>query len=145
MSNPRIAVRPHDDPTYDVDPGRGWVLFAGIILAIVGVVNIGYGIAAIDESTFYVQGVEFVFGSLQLWGWFLLVIGVVQICVSVGIVRETEWGRWLGILSASINGMLQFFVMPAYPLYGVMILMIDVIVVFGLLTYGGRDRHSLAG
>jgi hypothetical protein len=140
-----MPVRPHDDPTYDVDPGHGWVLFAGIVLAVVGVVNIGYGLAAVDNSQFYVRDVAFVIGDLQLWGWFLLVVGVVQIVTSVGIWRATEWGRWLGILSASINGFIQFFVMPASPLYAVMVFMIDVIVVFGLLTYGGRDRYNLAG
>ena len=56
----------------------------------------------------------------------------------------TEWGRWLGIAFAMINGFIQFLVMPAQPLWAVMVLMIDVIIVFGLLTYGGRDRHSLA-
>ena len=56
----------------------------------------------------------------------------------------TEWGRWLGIAFATINGFIQFLVMPAYPLWAVMVFMVDVIIVFGLLTYGGRDRHSLA-
>jgi uncharacterized membrane protein len=142
---PRIAVRPYDDPTYDVDPGRGWVLFAGIMTAFVGVLNVIYGIAAVSDSKFFVRDVAFVIGSLHLWGWFLIVVGAVQLCVAVGIWRATEWGRWLGILSAATNGFIQFLVMPAYPLWAVMVLMVDVIIVFGLLTYGGRDRDSLAG
>lgn len=138
---PRIAVRSYDDPTYGVGRGRGWVLFAGIILAVVSVI---YGIAAISDSKFYVRDVAFAIGSLHLWDW-CLIVGAAQLCVAVGIWRATEWGRWFGILSAATNGFIQFFVMPAYPLWAGTIFMVDVLVVFGLLTHGGRDRHSLAG
>jgi uncharacterized membrane protein (DUF2068 family) len=142
---PPIAIRPHDDPTYDVDPGRGWILFAGIMLAVVGVLNLVYGIAAVSDSKVFVRDVVFVIGSLNLWGWCLTVLGAVQLCVAVGIWRATEWGRWLGILSAAANIIIQFLVMQAHPVWAVLVLMVDVIIIFGLLTYGGRDRHSLAG
>jgi Predicted membrane protein (DUF2127) len=130
--------------TYAPDPGHGWILFATIMLAIVGALNIVYGIAAIGNSTFYVRDVKFVIGSLNLWGWGLLLIGIGQIIVAAGIWRGTEWGRWLGILFASLNIIIQFLVLPAHPLWAVMVFLLDVIIVFGLLTYGGRDRHSLA-
>ena len=145
QETPRIpARRAADDPTYDVDPGKGWILFAGIMLAFIGVLNLVYGIAAIGDSRFYVRDVEFVLGDLRTWGWLLTIAGVAQIAAAIGIWMATEWGRWLGIAFAMINGFIQFLVMPAQPLWAVMVLMIDVIIVFGLLTYGGRDRHSLA-
>jgi hypothetical protein len=143
-TSPRFTPRPADDPTYDVDPGKGWVLFAGFMLAVVGVLNLIYGIAAIDQARIYVRDVAFVFGDLQTWGWFLAVIGAVQLCAAIGVWKATEWGRWLGIAFATANGFIQFFVMPAYPLWAVLVFMVDVIIVFGLLTYGGRDRRSLA-
>ncbi len=149
MSEPaapgRFAPRPADDPTYDVDPGKGWLLFAGIMLALLGALNVIYGIAAVDNSTFYVRDVQFVLGNLNTWGWVLLVVGVVQLAAAFGVWRETEWGRWLGILIASLNCMVQFFVLPAHPVWALMVFFVDIIVIFGLLHYGGRDRRSLAG
>jgi hypothetical protein len=142
--SPRFTVRSADDPTYDVDPGRGWVLFAGIMLGVVGVLNLIYGIGAIGDSRFYVRDVTYILGDLNTWGWFLTVIGGVQLITAVGVFRASEWARWVGITFATLNGLVQFLVMPAYPLWAVMILMVDVIIVFGLLTYGGRDRRSLA-
>ena len=130
--------------TYAPDPGHGWVLFATVMLAIVGALNILYGLAAIDDSTFYVKDVKFVLANLHTWGWILLFVGIAQIIVAVGIWRGTEWGRWLGILFASINIIVQFLILPANPVWAVMVFLLDVIIVFGLLTYGGRDRHSLA-
>jgi len=130
--------------TYAPDPGHGWVLFATVMLAIVGALNILYGLAAIDDSTFYVKDVKFVLANLHTWGWILLFVGIAQIIVAVGIWRGTEWGRWLGILFASINIIVQFLILPANPVWAVMVFLLDVIIVFGLLTYGGRDRRSLA-
>ena len=141
---PRFAVRAADDPTYDVDPGKGWVLFAGIMLAIVGSLNLIFGIAAVSDSEFFVGDVEFVLSSLKTWGWFLIVVGAAQLLVSVGVFRLSEAARWAGVAFAAVNILVQFLVMPAYPVWGLMVFFVDVIVIFGLVNYGGRDRHSLA-
>ena len=142
---PRLAARPADDPTYHVDPGRGWLLFAGIMLALIGALNLFYGIAAVDNSSFYAQNVEFVFADLKTFGWCLIVLGVGQLAAAFGVWRQTEWGRWLGITFAALNAFVQFLVLPAHPVWAIMVFFVDIIIVFGLLTYGGRDRWSLAG
>lgn len=144
-AQPRFTARAADDPTYDVDPGKGWLLFAGIMLAVVGTINLIFGIAAISDSEFYVQNVNFVISSLKTWGWFLTIIGAVQLLVAFGVFRESETARWLGIAFAAANMIVQFLIFPAQPGTSIMIFFVDVIIIFGLLTYGGRDRRSLAG
>ena len=131
--------------TYDSDPGKGWLLFAGIMLAIIGALNVIHGIAAVDNSTFFVRDAKFVLADLNTWGWVLLVMGIVQLAAAFGVWRQTEWGRWLGILLASINCIVAFMFLPAAPVWTLMIFFVDIIIIFGLLTYGGRDRYSLAG
>ena len=137
---PHPAARPADDPTYSVDPGKGWLLFAGIMLGLIGALNLVYGIAAIDNSTFFVRDVEFVFADLKTFGWLLTVVGAVQLAAAFGIWRLTEWGRWLGIACAAVNAFVQFLVLPAHPVWALMVFFVDIIIIFGLLTYGGRDR-----
>ena len=64
----------------------GWVTFAGVMLFMVGVLNIIYGIGAIDNSTFFVNDSKFILGDLNTWGWVTLIIGIVQgIAASQGI------------------------------------------------------------
>ena len=94
--------------TYDVDPGRGWILFAGTMLLLVGCLNLIYGIAAISNSTFFVADIKYVFGNLNTWGWVLTVVGVAQIVISYGVFTLTEWGRWLGIIAAGLNMLVEF-------------------------------------
>ncbi|HLM19631.1 MAG TPA: hypothetical protein VK549_17535, partial [Acidimicrobiia bacterium] len=65
------------DTTYDDDRGDSWVMFAGIMLALVGLLNIVYGIAAIDDSTFFTANAKYVITDLNTWGWVVLGVGAV--------------------------------------------------------------------
>src|SRR3954453_7270858 len=142
---PPVPRRLSDEAGYDSDPGFGWLLFAGIMIGVVGVLNLVYGIAAVGDSKVYVRDVAFVLGNLHFWGWCLILLGAAQLATSIGTWRTAEWARWLGIVLAAGNGFVQFLVIPAHPLWAVMVFMLDVIIVFGLLNYGGRDRYNLAG
>jgi hypothetical protein len=141
---PQAKTRRRDDP-YFVDPGRGWILFAGIMLAVIGGLNVAYGIAAVSDSTFFVSDVKYVFAGLNTFGWFLIVVGIAQLAAAFGVWSSTEWGRWLGIAFVSINIVVQFLVLPAQPVWAVMVFMVDLIVLYGLASYGGKDRWSLDG
>jgi hypothetical protein len=134
-----------DDASYDVDPGKGWVLFAGVMIAVVGILNLLAGIAAIDGAQFYVRDVKFVLADLKTFGWFMTILGVLQLSASFLIFRNNDLGRWAGILFAGLNMITLFFFLPAYPFGSIMLFFVDVIVVWGLLMYGGSDRRSLRG
>src|SRR5215218_7704024 len=127
---------------YDEDRGHGWVLFAGIMLALVGILNIVYGIAAIGDSTFFTANAKYVLTDLNTWGWVVLGVGTIQFVAAFGIWAGSEWGRWVGIISASCNAIVQMFFIPAFPLLSVTLFAVDVLVIYGLVAYGG---HRSAG
>jgi hypothetical protein len=129
---------------YDSDDshGQGLVTFAGVMLMIAAVLNTLYGIAAIDNANFFVHDARYVFGDLNTWGWFLLAFGVLQFFAALAIWRGVSWGRWLGVACASGNAILQTLWIPAYPILAMTILTLDIIVIYGLLAYGGRRRSA---
>ena len=90
------------------------------------------------------RDVEYVIADLKTWGWFLAVLGVAQLITAVGVFRASEAARWAGVVFAAGNMIVQFLVLPAQPVWAIMVFFVDVIIIFGLLTYGGRDRHNLA-
>jgi hypothetical protein len=144
-TKPEIPKRLADDSSYEVDPGKGWILFAGIMLMVVGVLNLLAGLAAVDNSTIYTRNIEFVFADLKSLGWILIVLGVAQLLSGIGVFRESELARWAGIGFACLNMLAQFVLLPAHPGWTLTIFFIDIIILFGLFTYGGRDRRSLQG
>jgi len=127
---------------YDDEHGQGLVTFAGVMLMIAAVLNTLYGIAAIDKASFFTANAKYVFGDLKTFGWFVLVLGIVQIFAALAIWQGTPWGRWFGVACASGNAILQTLWIPAYPILAMTILTLDIIVIYGLLAYGGRRRSA---
>jgi hypothetical protein len=129
---------------YDDEHGQGLVTFAGVMIMIAAVLNVLYGIAAIDKATFFVQDAKYVFGDLATWGWFLVALGIAQAFAAFAIWRGAPWGRWFGVACASANAILQTLWIPSYPVLAMTILALDIIVIYGLLAYGGRRRAARA-
>ncbi len=123
--------------------GQGWVTFAGVMILIVGVLNVIYGIAAIDNANFYVADARYVISDLATWGWIVLIVGAVQVIAAFAIWRGSEFGRWIGIGSASVNAIVQLLFLPASPFLSLALFSVDILIVFGLIAYGGRRQAAV--
>jgi hypothetical protein len=130
------------DGYYDEDRGVGWVVFAGVLLLILGTMNAIEGIAAIGNAHFFVGNARYVFGDLNTWGWVTLCLGALQVLVAVGVFVKNQLARWLGVLVLSLNALAQLLMMPAYPFWSLSLFAVDVLAVFGLVAYGKRIGTS---
>jgi hypothetical protein len=120
----------------DVRKRSGWITFAGVMAFIAGGYNALSGIAALsDDDTLASQANEVLYGvDLTAWGWFWLLVGLAQIVTGVLIFQRNPWGLWLGVGFAALSAMLTVIVMFVFPLWGLAVLTIDMLVLFGLLT-----------
>jgi hypothetical protein len=116
--------------------GTGWVMFAGVLLLLLGTLNVIDGIAAIGKAHFYVGNAHYVFGDLKTWGWVALCIGVLQLLIGVGVFAKNQLARWTGVAVLSLNAIAQLLMMPAYPFWSLIIFAVDIIAVYGLIAYG---------
>lgn len=126
------------EPAY----GFGWVLYAGIMLMIVGSLNFLLGVAAVSNSAFYVHDANYMFSDLKTYGWILLVIGAIQFCAAFAIWAGTEWGRWVGVVSAGLNAIAQLLFIPSAPLVSLAVFSLDILVIYALLAYGGHQLRE---
>ena len=138
----RSAARREPDTGYAESRGDGWMLFAGVMLAIVSIMNVIGGIAAIDDANVYAAGAQFTFGDLNTWGWVLLITGIGQGLAAVGVWVRNQFARWLGVGFASLNMLGQFLFLPAFPLWCIAMIAVDTLVIYGLAAYGGRDGEA---
>jgi hypothetical protein len=143
MSTPYAGGRSDQVYEYDDSHSQGLVTFAGVMIMIAAVLNTLYGIAAIDKASFFVRDAKYVFADLKTFGWFVLALGVIQFFAALAIWQGTPWGRWFGVLFASANVILQMLWIPSAPVLAMTILALDIIVIYGLLAYGGRRRAEL--
>jgi hypothetical protein len=119
-----------------VERGYGWVAFAGVLLLVVGTINFIEGIAAIGNAHFFVHNTNYVFGSLNSWGWVSLIIGIIQLIVGLGVFAKNQFARWTGVVILSINAVTQLLMMPAYPFWSLCIFALDILAIYGLIAYG---------
>jgi hypothetical protein len=110
----------------------GWWVFAGVLLLVAGVLNIIYGIAAIGDSKFFAQNVEFIISSLNTWGWIILIVGVLELVAAFSLFSGGEFGRWFGIFIASLNAIGALLSIPAYPFWSLAIFALAIIVIYKL-------------
>jgi hypothetical protein len=122
--------------------GAGWLVFAAIILAIVGVLNIVYGIAAIGDSRFFVADTRYILSDLNTWGWVTLILGVMQLLACFSVSRGGQFGRWFGIIGASLSAIAALLSIPAYPFWSLAVFAVDLMIIYGLAVYGGRGRTA---
>lgn len=128
------------DRASDYAPGEGWRLFAGVMLFLAGGINVIWGIAAIDDSAYFAGDHRFViFDDLNTWGWFFLIVGVLQLIAAFSVWNRGTYGQLFGIASASLNAMILLFTVNVYPFAAFMLFIVDILVVYGLAVYGGRN------
>jgi hypothetical protein len=122
----------------DQDRGYGWVSFAGVLVLILGTLNVIEGIAAIGNSRFFVNGGHYVFANLKTWGWIVLCIGVLQLAVGLGIFVKNQLARWVGVAVLAANAIAQMLMIPAYPFWSLALFTLDIVAIYGLVAYGQR-------
>jgi hypothetical protein len=120
----------------DLTRRSGWITFAGVAALIAGGYNALSGIAALaDDDTVAAQASEVLYGiDLTAWGWFWLLVGLLQLVTGVLILQRNAAGLWLGVAIACISAFFTVFVMFVFPLWAIAILAIDFLVLYGLLT-----------
>jgi hypothetical protein len=123
--------------------GEGWIAFAGVMLLFAGILNFIWGIAAIDDSAFFTnEGRYVLFDDLNAWGWFFLIVGVLQVIAAFSIWNGHAFGQVFGIFCASVNAMILLFTVNAFPFAAFMLFIVDLLVIYALVAYGGRARTT---
>jgi hypothetical protein len=126
----------------DTTQHGGWLVFAGIMILIAAVLNCIWGIAAIDKATFFIEDERFILADLSTWGWIILLIGVLQLFAAFSIFSGGSYGRWVGIISASLGAIGALLSIPGYPFWSLAVFFVDVLVIYGLAAYGGQRRAN---
>jgi hypothetical protein len=120
-----------------IDARSGWVTFAGVMLFMVGVLNIIYGIAAIGDSSFFVQDQKYILSNLNTWGWVTLVLGVLELGAAFSLWSGNLYGRAFAIVAASLGAIAALLSIPAYPLWSLAIFALNIIVIHQVAMWGG--------
>jgi hypothetical protein len=124
--------------------GAGWLAFASLMIFIAGTLNVIWGIAALDNANFFVEDERYILEDLNTMGWVILLIGFIQLIAAFSIWAGGEFGRWIGIIGASLSAIGALLSIPGFPLWSVCVFGIDLLILYGLVAYGGHKSRPTA-
>lgn len=121
----------------------GWIWFAGIMMMIAGGLQAIHGLVAAINDEWVVWGNR---GSLYLdlstWGWVNLIIGVIVFLSGLGVLSGNVLARFVGVVLAAISLVANFLFLPAYPIWAIVVITVDLLVIYAL-TVHGREARSV--
>ena len=123
---------------------EGWIGFSVAVLVIGGASAIIDGLMAVYRSRFFSSSAVFVFSDLKTWGWIVFGLGVAAVVAGFAVATGRGWARWLGVGIAGLNAIAQLMFAQAYPLWSLMIMAVDVLVIYGLTAYAVRPAAEAA-
>lgn len=110
----------------------GWWVFAGVLLLIAGALNVIYGIAAIGNSAFFTSSTVYILRDLRVWGWVSLILGVCEWIAAFSLWSGGEYGRWFGIVIASLNAVGVLLTISTYPFWSLALFALSIIIIYKL-------------
>ena len=117
----------------------GFILFAAIMMIMVGIFQALQGLVAIFENEFYVATRNYLFQfDATAWGWIHLLIGLLVAFAGWGLLSGRTWARVVAITLAVLSAIANFLFIPYYPFWSLLIVAVDVFVIWAPVAHG-RD------
>ena len=122
----------------------GWVVFASVILMVVGVFTAVQGLVAlIGPSTYYVvAGGDLWLLDVTGWAWWNLILGVLLVLASLALLAGQTWARVVAVILVIVNAISQLLLIPAQPWWSLIVIAIDILVIYALIVHGRELRED---
>jgi hypothetical protein len=114
----------------------GWFTFSGTLVVLAGLFNVVLGVVALVKSSYYVVGPDgLLLLDLTAWGWIHLVVGILATATGIALCFGATWARIIAVLLAGFNALAQLAFLSAYPLWGTLVIALDVLVIWAVIVH----------
>jgi hypothetical protein len=126
-----------NDRTTSGQPVSGWaiggIVFAACILILIGAFQAIIGLVAIIDDQFFVVTRNYTFDlDVSGWGWIHLIFGLMLVATGFGLFARQTWAGVAAIVLASLSALANFFFVPYYPVWAILVIALDVWVIWSL-------------
>lgn len=125
----------------------GWIGFAGMLMIVIGGIDVFQGLIALLEDEYYVPTqAGFLVVDLTGWGWIMLVWGALLVLAGLGLLAGQGWARWFTIVVVTINffAQLGFVGNSQYPLWALTGIALSVVVLYALTARWKESTAEIA-
>ena len=120
----------------------GWIVFAGVMLVMLGVFHVIEAIVALVREDFYLVGSSGLTVSVNYttWGWAHLILGVIAGLAGIGLLAGNMVARVVGVIVAMVSALANMAFVPAYPVWSLIIITFDVLVIWAIIVHGSEMK-----
>ncbi len=125
-------------------PVSGWatggLLFAATLMFIIGTFQAIAGLVAIFDDGFYLVTENYVFDlDVTAWGWIHLLLGILLVATGWALFARKPWAGVVGITLASLSAIANFFFIPYYPWWSLLVISLAIWVIWSLTRPGALE------
>jgi hypothetical protein len=123
----------------------GWVVFASFMMFLLGAFQAIQGLVALFEDGFYLvtAGNLVVDVNYNVWGTVHLILGVLLLLSGAGVLTGNLAARTVGVILAGLSALANLLFIEAYPLWSIIIIAVDVLVIYALTVHGRELKGSV--
>jgi hypothetical protein len=116
----------------------GWLVFAAAIMIMVGAFQVIAGLTALLKSGYYLVGEQELVVNVDYtaWGWVHIGLGALAVAAAFGLMAGQMWARIVGITMAVVSAVINLAFIPAYPLWSIIVIALDVVVIYAIAAHG---------
>ena len=124
------------------DAPTGWIIFASIMLFLIGTLQVITGLIALFNDDYYLVTSRDLIINLDFtaWGWTDLLIGVVYLFAGGGVLSGRLWARIVGIAVAFVGIVVNVAFLYSIPVWAVIMITVDVLVIYALTVHGREGQ-----
>jgi hypothetical protein len=111
-------------------------ILASTLMIMVAAVQLIQGlVAVVDGRTFFVSTPNYLLSfDATAWGWIHIIYGIVVGVAGYFVLTGNIVARTVGIILAAGQAVINFVWLPYYPIWGIIVIAIDVLVIWALAT-----------
>ena len=122
---------------YDARQPSGWAIagltFAATMMILIGIFQVIAGLVAIFDDGFYVVTENYTFDlDASAWGWIHLILGILLLVAGWGLYSGATWAGVLAIVLAVLTAIENFFFIPYYPFWSILVIALCIWVIWAL-------------
>ena len=115
----------------------GGMTFAGAMLVLIGSFQFLGGLAAIINDELFPKPRGYAFDlDPMVWGWIHLILGVLLLVTGFGLFTARTWAGVTALFLAMVSALVNFFFIPYYPWWALVIIALDAWVIWALTRPG---------
>ncbi|MGH8877829.1 MAG: DUF7144 family membrane protein [Stackebrandtia sp.] len=113
----------------------GGTVFAATAILVIGCFQVIMGVSALFEDEIFVDGPNYTYAiDITGWGWIHLILGVIMMLTGIFLYTASVWARGVGIALAVMSAVSNFFFLPYYPLWSIVVIALDIFAIWALAT-----------